>query len=233
MQQTGIGTAALDCHVEGSQRQVTIVYRAQCPADDEARVEIEDRREIQLGVAADNELRGIANPALIRPLGGELSIKHIGRHGLVVLAHRGRSEALASPCAQPLLPHQPADALLTDALTRLVQVLPDARPAVAPAAGVMRGPDLDAQLAVSHRARRRRPLLPRVEATRRDRQGPTTLRHRELGPLRGDPGELHAWCLAKKAVAFLRNSCHYPALATSVKPRLFARQSRCWTRRCR
>src|SRR5215203_6477711 len=81
MQQTGIGTAALDCHVEGSQRQVTIVYRAQCPADDEARVEIEDRREIQLGVAADHELRGIANPALIRPLGGELSIKHIGATG--------------------------------------------------------------------------------------------------------------------------------------------------------
>ena len=54
---------------------------------------------------------------------------------------------------------------------------------------------MHAQLAIAHRPRGLRPLLPRVGAARGDTERPTTLRHGELGPLRGNPGELYCFPL--------------------------------------
>jgi hypothetical protein len=69
---------------------------------------------------ADHELRGIADPPLIRPLGSELASQHIRRDGLIVLTHRRRSEALPHATVQTVFAHQPRHALLTDVLTGLV-----------------------------------------------------------------------------------------------------------------
>jgi hypothetical protein len=62
---------------------------------DEARAETQDGGEIELGAAANHELRGVVDPSLVRPRGGELPIEQIGGHRLVVLAPGGRPEAPA------------------------------------------------------------------------------------------------------------------------------------------
>ena len=51
MEQAGVGTPALDRHLEGRDRHVAIVHGADGPAHDEAREQIEDRREIELAAA--------------------------------------------------------------------------------------------------------------------------------------------------------------------------------------
>jgi hypothetical protein len=69
MQQTGLGAASLHGHREGLQREPPVIDRTDRPADDEPRVQVENRGQIQLGVLADPELRGVADPSLIRPGG--------------------------------------------------------------------------------------------------------------------------------------------------------------------
>ena len=142
-----------------------VIDGAERPADDEARVQVEDRREIQLRAAADHQLRGVADPALIRSRRGELAIEDIGGDRLIVLAHRRGAEALAGARPQALLPHQPADAFLADALAGLAQVLPDPRPAVATPAGLVRRADLHAQLPITGA----RAATPAAAARRRSR----------------------------------------------------------------
>src|SRR3982751_3188686 len=64
-----------------------------------------------------------------------------------------------------------------------------------------------------------RPATPRVVAARRDVECPTQLADLEGGLLRGDPGELHDWCFAKKAAAFFR-------ISRSVRSSRFSLRSR-------
>ena len=51
MEQARVRTAALQRHLERLDRQVPIVHRADGPADDEPREQVEDRGEIQLAAA--------------------------------------------------------------------------------------------------------------------------------------------------------------------------------------
>ncbi len=64
MQETRGWLPACQGHVEGLAHKMAIVDRTDRPANQEARVEVEDRREIELPTAADHELGGIADPAL-------------------------------------------------------------------------------------------------------------------------------------------------------------------------
>jgi hypothetical protein len=122
------------------------------------------------------------------------------------------------------LPHQALDALFADGLALFPQVLPQAGPTIAMVARGMERAQLRPQHAVALRTRRQPASRPRVEPTARHPHTPAESRHSMLGFLRRDGGTPRRLCFAKNAVAFLRNSCHYPALATSVKPRLFARR---------
>ena len=108
VQQARLRAAPLQRHVERPQREMPVVDGAQRPADDEARVEIQDGREIELGAAGDDELARVADPALIGPLGRELPVEDIGGDRLIVLAHRGPLEPLARTAAQAVRLHQSA-----------------------------------------------------------------------------------------------------------------------------
>jgi hypothetical protein len=63
------------------------------PTDDEVRVEIADRREIDLGTAANHSVAGVTDPGLIRSCAG-VTVDEIGGYRLVVLAHRRRIEGV-------------------------------------------------------------------------------------------------------------------------------------------
>ena len=160
--------------LERLQRQVPIVDRADRPADDEPREQIEDRRQIQLAALADDELGRVADPALIRRVGRELPVEQIRRDRLVVIAHRRALEALPRPRFQPVLLHQPNHALAADALLLLEQVLVNARAAVPLLARVERGAHQHPQLPIALRVRRFRPPAPRVEPARATRRAPGT-----------------------------------------------------------
>ena len=83
---------------------MAVIHGTQRPADDEPGMQIHDGRQIQLGAAADEELRRVADPTLIRTLGDEPSLEHTAGDGLIVIAHlvewnRFRTRAL-SPSAR-------------------------------------------------------------------------------------------------------------------------------------
>lgn len=77
MEQTRLRTAALQRHIQRTQGDVPIVHGADGPSDDEAGIEVEDGRQIQLGATADHELGGVADPALIRPVSRKLAGQHV------------------------------------------------------------------------------------------------------------------------------------------------------------
>ena len=77
-------------------------------------IQVEDRRQIQLGAAPNHELGRVADPALIRPRRRELPREHIGGDRLIVLAHgRGRNR-LRARARRPSSRIRPPDALLAD-----------------------------------------------------------------------------------------------------------------------
>jgi hypothetical protein len=78
----GIGGIELDLYRAGERidRQVAITDRAECPAHDKPRRQIQNRGEIALPPAPDRQFRRVTDPPLIRPLRGELPVEQIGGH---------------------------------------------------------------------------------------------------------------------------------------------------------
>ena len=96
-------------HLERLDRQGAIIDGAHRPADDNAGEQIEDRREIQFAVGTNDKLGRIAHPALVRRLGGELSIQPVRGHRLVVVTHGRAPVALPDAGFQVLFRHQAND----------------------------------------------------------------------------------------------------------------------------
>jgi hypothetical protein len=75
---------------------MAIIDGADGPPDDESREQIEDDPQVRLTALADPQLARVADPALIRPLRGELLRHQIvghrlpGRSRYLRWAHRGR-----------------------------------------------------------------------------------------------------------------------------------------------
>ena len=129
-----------------------------------------------LPLLADDELGRVADPPLIRPLGGELAVEQIGGDRLIVIAHRRALEPLARPrLAGPSSCIKPHDALATDALACSRRSSMNARAAVA----LRRSRRCDARTSTRScrsrwRVRRLRPPLPRVEPAARDTRSTPT-----------------------------------------------------------
>jgi hypothetical protein len=114
MKETRLWAAMLQRHVERAEYVVPIVHRADRPADHEARIEVENGGEIQLGAAPDDELCRVTHPALIWTVGSELAGEDVGGDRLVVVTHRRDTEALAHASAKAFIAHQPRDAFPTN-----------------------------------------------------------------------------------------------------------------------
>lgn len=112
----------------------------------------------------DTQLRRIADPALIRPVGRELPIEHVAGDGMIVIAHRRMAMAATYAADEAVLAHQRCDPLLTDGFPLLVQIFPHARVPIAPTARLVRSPDQHAQSLIATRMRRDRTLMPGIEA---------------------------------------------------------------------
>jgi hypothetical protein len=94
---------------------VTVIHSADCPAHDETRKEVEDSCEVQLApILANQEFRGVSDPALVRSGCFELLTEQIWRNGLVVIAVSRVLVPAAWSANQPLFLHEPDDALSAD-----------------------------------------------------------------------------------------------------------------------
>ena len=129
---------------------------------------MQDRREIELPATADDELRRVADPPLIRRDRLKLPVQEIGRDRLVVITHRRARIALAEPRLQPVFLHQAHDPFAADVLVLRDQVFVNARAAVALLARRKRRPHQHFQPAIVARMPRFRTRAPGVEAASRD-----------------------------------------------------------------
>ena len=77
---------ALQRHLERLDGHLAVVARTDGPPHDEPREQIQDRRQIELAAAADDELRRVADPPLIRRGRREVAIEQIGCDRLIVIA---------------------------------------------------------------------------------------------------------------------------------------------------
>jgi hypothetical protein len=123
MQEPRIRAATRDRHLERLQRQPSIVNGADRPAHDEARKQIEHRRQIELGTVADDELRRVADPALIRRGRGEVSGENIGGDRIIVIAIGRALEPFRHATVDLLVPHQAPHALFAYGFTVFFEVL--------------------------------------------------------------------------------------------------------------
>src|ERR687895_676856 len=126
MEEPHLWTPAPERHLERFDRQVPVIDRAHGPAHDEPRVQVEDRRQVQLATLADDELGGVADPALIRRVCRELTVEEIARHRLIVITHGRAREPFPDPRPQSVFLHQPDHALATDAFLLLEEILVNA-----------------------------------------------------------------------------------------------------------
>src|SRR5439155_4094502 len=122
MQQSALRAAPLHRHREGLDREMAIVDGADRPAHDEAGEQIQNRGQIEFPALADDELGGIADPALIRGVGRELPIEQIRGNRLAMMAHGRACEALPDPGLQAILLHQTDDPLAAHPHLLLEQV---------------------------------------------------------------------------------------------------------------
>ena len=189
------------------------------PADHQARVEIEQRRQGELAAAADHELRRVADPALVRRLGPKVLAEHIRRDRLIVVTHGRALEPLPHTRRQALRLFQPDHALATHPVPLGLQVTMKAGAAVGAATCLMRGSNQHAELLITPRVGRGGTTLPRVESASGDVEYLTEVRERHAGLLRLDERESYSLSLATKAAAFFRTS-------RSTRRRRFSLRSR-------
>ena len=119
MEQPDRGAPPVQRHLERLDGQVPIIHGAHRPTDDEPGEEVEDHREVELAAGADDELGGVADPALIRGVRLELAVEQIRRDRLIVIAPRRELVPLAHPRFQALFLHQPHHALAAHALLQV------------------------------------------------------------------------------------------------------------------
>lgn len=157
MRQPRVGTPALQRQLQDLQRGMLDIHRA---------------------AAADHEFRRYPDPGSSRCRRHKLTVEHIGRDGLVVIAHCDPLEPFPDPRDHALRLHQPDAPLSADALAVVVGVAQDPRTAVALAAGRKVRPHLLASPRIGRPVRRHRSSASRIQPTALDAQDAEQSRER-------------------------------------------------------
>src|SRR5882724_8264666 len=123
MQQSGRGSALLDRHAQGGQAQRLGALAAHGPADDTARVEVQQHRQMEPSRAGRND-RHVAGPDAIGAADTEAPIESVWRRwGQLVMLHHDAEPPLA-PRLDTMLAAQPGDAMAPTGHTIRAQHLP-------------------------------------------------------------------------------------------------------------
>jgi hypothetical protein len=201
MQQSRGRSAAPQRHAEGVERQLSRDARAHRPADDAARAQVEDHRQVEPAFPGRN-VRDVGHPHRIAGGRRELARQHVGRDGEGMPGVR--RDPIPPPPASRQAPvaHQARHALATPAPPARPQLRVDARAAVPLPTLPVNRRDLDRELRVAAGAACHGPRLGRVEPGARHRQAAAQHGHRKGGLLRGDERESHAFSLGEEGRRF-------------------------------
>jgi len=127
------------CVIERRQCEARVFGRAQAPAQDPARVAIQDHGQVAPR-AADLQVGDVADPDLIRRRRQTVELA-IGNAGKEPVQAGNAPVELGRPGAQPRLAHEPPDAPAADPDAGRAQRAMDSRAAIGPSAPVEDLPD--------------------------------------------------------------------------------------------
>ena len=209
MDESILGAAAGDRHLDCIGDQLGSEVLTQGPADHFARVAIEHRRQVEpaLPTAAVGD---VGDPEAVGLDRVPLAADEVGRGGDARDAHRGGAPLAPDQARDALLAHQSSNALSPDVDLATGEHRLHPRGAVGLTRVGMDLTDCRSDHPVSERPLARWAPLRGVEARSRDIQHPTEGGDRVIGPLRADEAVhdryLRSVSVAKKAAAFLRIS---------------------------
>src|SRR2546428_721922 len=112
--ESGLGTATSDRHLERCGDDLGLQGSAHRPADDAAGAGVDDHREIEEPFVAP-DVRDVGHPEPVRTRGGEVAADQVGDHRGDLAADRGPRPSPAMRAVQAQLAHQAGDALAADA----------------------------------------------------------------------------------------------------------------------
>ncbi len=191
------GAAGADGHRERIQGQFRAQVVGQRPADDAARMRVEEHREVQPTFGC-GEIGDVPDPQTIGGGGGEVARHEIRRGRARRVGDRGTDPTAAVATGQPRTPQQARNASARRADTRRLQHGMEPRRTVRAPAPRVRRRDLGGQCLVSPDARRDPAARPGVVGRARDPQHAAQHDDRRVRPLRVDePIPVHRVSFAK------------------------------------
>jgi hypothetical protein len=153
---------------------MTIVDRADGPADDEPGIEIQNHRQVGFPVLADAEFARVPDPPLIGSLRREVLLQQVVGHRLIVIAVGRHLVPLAHTRVEAFLLLQADNPLPTDVFPPLEEVIVNAWAAVIATTARERGVQQDFESSVFLRPAGLRPGPRRIEPARRHAPGSAT-----------------------------------------------------------
>ncbi len=212
MDRPGRWPLSLDGHVQSLESDLGVQGLAHGPANDLARVHVQDRSEVQPAFAR-RHIGQVGEPDFVGGLGREAPAEPVGRDRIAMTAVSGPGptwQGGQSAKARP--PHQPLNAAASDAAAVAPKDGVHPRRAVGPAALGVDQPDVFQQRPVGRSPPALGPSSPRVVATGRQ---PQDLAHHpnrpDLAMLIDEP-ELHREAAPKMSAAFMEwPAPHLPA----------------------
>jgi len=206
MQQARRWLPGFQSQTQGSQHQLPFQAFSHSPADNPARVQIQNRRQIQPAFGRRDEGE-VGQPFLVGLLGDKVSVKQMGRNRLVGVTVGGDYlEFTALFGAQSNLAHQPGHPLVAalDPIFSQFDLNTDA--AVGLAAFLMNDFNLLGQALIGHLARADRAFAPGLVATARNPPHPPHQRDLKFLTVISHELIFHRWLRLKMAKAFFKIS---------------------------
>src|SRR6185503_8625783 len=197
--------AVLQRHLEGTQRQGRGHLLTHRPANNAARIEIHQHRDIEPALAR-GDVGDVARPLLIRPGGHKLSPQGVCRCDLRGCPRAGSPDSAAADTADVMEPHQSRDTMTAHPKPLRLQLLVNPRTAVPASRSLITGPNVRHQALILLCAPTHRAVAPGIEPTPGDVEHSTQYAHRIDRLLRLDKTISHSDSLAKKATAFFKMS---------------------------
>src|SRR5450631_990671 len=208
-------TAAPQRHGERIHHELRRHLRTHRPAHDTAREQVQDHRYVEPAFSGI-DIGKVGNPFHVGRRRLEVALEQVCRDGTSrahALVHR--TALLASQCLDARTSHQASDAVLSDALTRFVQVAPDPGTAVTAATQKMKRANAHRQSFVLDRACAGLVCVPLMEPGSRHIEQPAHPAYRPNRSMSRNEAVPHLDSFAKYAAAFFRMSRSIRASANS------------------
>src|SRR6266536_3014282 len=211
-------------HLERVEDKRRLEVRCHRPADDASAEGIEHHGEIEKASPRRN-VGDVGHPELVGSISGELPLDQITRFGLLRSAPRCNGVRPAAHATYATQLHHPGYSLLADTETQVAQVAEQSGRAVRLVGYRMKLSNVSQKHCVLLRSRRRRPLHPRIESTRRDTEDTAHRRDRKAGLVIPHESESLDVCVGIVPVSRANQAAAFESMSLSSLSCRFSRLS--------